>query len=195
MHHKINHQRLADAFTFATIAHAEQKRKGTTIPYVSHLMSVSALVLEHGGDEDQAIAGLLHDVIEDCGAAYEPIIREQFGERVTRIVRACTDADTTPKPPWQQRKTTYLQHLEQESPEVLLVSACDKLHNARAIVSDQHAIGQTVFERFSATQAQVLWYYESLAEIYLSKMPGRLADEVARNVDHMHAMAGGGSAN
>ena len=191
----LNHPRFAYAFSFAATAHAEQKRKGTEIPYISHLMSVSALVLEHEGDEDQAIAGLLHDVIEDCGAAYEPIIQKQFGERVTRIVRACTDADTIPKPPWQQRKATYLQHLVQESPEVLLVSACDKLHNARAIVSDQHAIGQAVFERFSATQAQVLWYYESLAGIYRAKMPGRLANEVARYVDHMHALAGGSSAN
>ena len=191
----LNHQRFADAFAFAATAHAAQKRKGTEIPYVSHLMSVSALVLEHEGDEDQAIAGLLHDVIEDCGAAYEPIIREKFGERVTRIVRACTDADTTPKPPWQQRKATYLQHLEHESPEVLLVSACDKLHNARAIVSDQHAIGTTVFKRFSATQAQVLWYYESLAGIYRARLHGRLAEEVARSVDHMHALAGGSSAN
>lgn len=186
----LNHPRFAYAFSFAATAHAAQKRKGTEIPYISHLMSVSALVLEHGGDEDQAIAGLLHDVIEDCGAAYEPIIREQFGDRVTRIVRACTDADTIPKPPWQERKTSYLQHLEQEGPEVLLVSACDKLHNARAIVSDQHAIGQTVFDRFSATQAQVLWYYESLAGIYRARLPGRLADEVARSVDQMHALAG-----
>ncbi len=185
----LNHQRLADAFAFAASAHSEQLRKGTTIPYVSHLMSVSALVLEHGGDEDQAIAGLLHDVIEDCGAAYEPVIRERFGERVTSIVRACTDADSIPKPPWQVRKETYLQHLQHEGPEVLLVSACDKLHNARAIVSDQHAIGQAVFERFSATRDQVLWYYQSLADIYQAKNPNRLAEEVARAVGVMHALA------
>lgn len=186
----LNHQRLAEAFAFAATAHAAQVRKGTPIPYVSHLMSVSALVLEHGGDEDQAIAGLLHDVIEDCGADHEPAIRERFGERVARIVRACTDTDTTPKPPWQERKETYLRHLEQEGPEVLLVSACDKLHNARAIVSDQHDIGLAVFERFSASQVQVLWYYRTLAEIYRDKMPGRLADEVARTVGVMHDLAG-----
>lgn len=190
MHNMLNHQRLADAFAFAATAHAEQVRKSTTIPYVSHLMSVSALVLEHGGDEDQAIAGLLHDVIEDCGADYEAVIRERFGDRVTRIVRACTDADTTPKPPWQERKEAYLQHLQQEGPEVLLVSASDKLHNARAIVSDLQAIGLDVFERFSASQMQVLWYYRSLAEIYRASLPGRLADEVGRTVGVMHELAG-----
>jgi (p)ppGpp synthase/HD superfamily hydrolase len=188
---RVDHQRLADAFTFAATAHAEQVRKGTTIPYVSHLMSVSALVLEYGGDEDQAIAGLLHDVIEDCGAGYEPAIRERFGERVARIVRACTDADTQPKPPWQERKETYLRHLRQEDPEVLLVSACDKLHNARAIVSDQHAIGLAVFERFSASRDKVLWYYQSLADIYRAKLPGPLAEEVARTVGVMRDFAGG----
>jgi (p)ppGpp synthase/HD superfamily hydrolase len=187
----LNHQRLAEAFAFAATAHAAQVRKGTAIPYVAHVMSVSALVLEHGGDEDQAIAGLLHDVIEDCGIAFEPIIRERFGERVAGIVRACTDADTQPKPPWQERKETYLRHLEQEGPEVLLVSACDKLHNARAIVSDQHAIGMAVFERFSASRDQVLWYYRSLAEIYDDRMPGRLADEVARTVGIMQGLARG----
>lgn len=189
MHTMLNHQRLADAFAFAATAHAEQVRKSTTIPYVSHLMSVSALVMEHGGDEDQAIAGLLHDVIEDCGADYEAVIRERFGERVTRIVRACTDADTTPKPPWQERKEAYLQHLQQEGPEVLLVSASDKLHNARAIVSDLQAIGLDMFKRFSAPKAQVLWYYRSLAGIYQTSLPGRLADEVLRAVDTMHELA------
>ncbi len=193
MHNKLNHQRLADAFAFAATAHAGQPRKSTTIPYISHLMSVSALVLEHGGDEDQAIAGLLHDVIEDCGADYEPTIRERFGERVARIVRACTDADTKPKPDWQVRKETYLRHLQLEGPEVLLVSACDKLHNARAIVSDQHAIGLAVFDRFSASQVQVLWYYRSLTEIYRARLPGRLADEVARTVGVMHELAGASS--
>ena len=191
MNNGVNPDRLADAFTFAATAHAAQVRKGTSIPYVSHLMSVSALVLEHGGDEDQAIAGLLHDVIEDCGIVNEPVIREKFGERVARIVRACTDADTTPKPPWLERKTRYLQHLQQEGPDVLLVSACDKLHNARAIVSDQHAIGSAVFKRFSASREQVLWYYQSLAEIYQAKLPGRLADEVTRTVDVMHELVAG----
>lgn len=184
----LNHQRLSEAFAFAATAHAKQVRKGTTIPYVSHLMSVCALVLEHGGDEEQAIAGLLHDVIEDCGIAYEEAIQERFGERVTRIVRACTDADTTPKPPWQVRKETYLRHLQQEGAEVLLVSACDKLHNARAIVSDQHALGAVVFERFSASREQVLWYYRSLAGIYQVHLPGRLADEVARTVGIMQEL-------
>ncbi|MDI3309273.1 MAG: HD domain-containing protein, partial [Acetobacteraceae bacterium] len=129
-------RRLSEAASFALSIHAEQKRKGTDLPYISHLLSVAGLVLEHGGDEEQAMAGLLHDAIEDCGAEHEAAIRDRFGERVARIVRACTDADTKPKPPWRVRKQAYLRHLEQADTDVLLVSCCDKLHNARAILSD-----------------------------------------------------------
>ena len=108
--------RLADATALALQIHADQLRKGTETPYVAHLLAVAGIVLEHGGDEDQAIAGLLHDAIEDGGAAWEPVIAERFGPRVARIVRACTDADTLPKPPWRARKEAYLVHLVRTLP-------------------------------------------------------------------------------
>lgn len=185
----LNHGRLSEAFVFAASAHREQMRKDTCIPYVAHLMSVCALVLEHGGDEDQALAGLLHDVIEDCGAEHEPVIRRQFGERVAAIVRACTDADVFPKPPWRERKEAYLRHLKTAAAEVLLVSACDKLHNARSIVTDQRAIGNSMFSRFNAGKEGTLWYYRALADVFLARLPGSLAEELDRMVQDMHTLA------
>ena len=147
--HSIRWTRLAEAAAFAFALHADQRRKGTNIPYIAHLMSVAALVIEHGGDEEQAIAGLLHDAIEDMGAEQEDIIKERFGLRVVAIVRACTDADVIPKPPWHERKEQYIEHLEQVGEDVLLVSACDKLHNARAIVQRSEDPGPDVFARFA----------------------------------------------
>jgi (p)ppGpp synthase/HD superfamily hydrolase len=156
---------LTDRFTravdYARIAHAAQVRKGTTIPYLTHLLSVATLVIEHGGNEDQAIAGLLHDLIEDCGEAHEPIIRAQFGDTVARIVRACTDGTAEGKgehttieakrTDWLRRKGQYLKHLAEADDEVLLVSGCDKLHNALAIVADLEnpIVGPRVFDRFT----------------------------------------------
>ena len=185
----LDHRRLAEAFAFAASVHREQLRKSTAIPYVSHLMAVTALVLEHGGDEDQALAALLHDAIEDGGAEYEPVIRNLFGDRVARIVRACTDADVTPKPPWRERKEAYLQHLREEGPDALLVSACDKLHNARAIVADLRNLGNKVFERFNAGRDGTLWYYGALAEVFRERLPGPLAAELDRTVAGIHELA------
>ena len=127
-----------DALVFASRLHAGQLRKGTPVPYVAHLLAVTATVLEHGGDEDEAIAALLHDAVEDQGgAATRAKIRRRFGENVAAIVDGCTDADTIPKPPWQQRKEAYLAHLVGEtSPSVRLVSSADKLHNVRSIIAD-----------------------------------------------------------
>jgi (p)ppGpp synthase/HD superfamily hydrolase len=187
----LNHRRMAEAFAFAASVHRVQLRKDTTIPYVSHLMSVSALVLEQGGDEDQAIAGLLHDVIEDGGPEYEPVIRHMFGERVAALVRACTDADVKPKPPWRERKETYIAHLREAAPDALLVSACDKLHNARAIVADQRAIGNAMFSRFTGGMDGSLWYYKTLSAVFLERLPGPLADELDRTVRDMQMLADG----
>lgn len=176
---------LTDRFTravdYARIAHAAQVRKGTTIPYLTHLLGVAALVIEHGGSEDQAIAGLLHDLIEDCGEHHEPIIRAMFGDAVANIVVACTDGTAAGKgehatpeakrADWSRRKHSYLKHLAEVDDEVLLVSACDKLHNAMAIVRDlEHPqVGQAVFERFTAGRDGTLRYYHSLCEIFLSR--------------------------
>src|SRR5579872_1354566 len=124
--------RFEEALLFATRKHAGQTRNATSVPYIAHLLSVAGLVLEAGGDEDLAIAALLHDVVEDCGGA--PMleeVRSRFGERVAHVVEGCTDTDLDPKPPWRQRKEDYLKHLQMADADVRLVSAADKLHNAR----------------------------------------------------------------
>ncbi|MGX6646888.1 HD domain-containing protein [Maricaulaceae bacterium MS644] len=182
--------RYADALVFAATAHREQTRKGTAIPYLSHLMSVSALVLEYGGDEDQAIAGLLHDAIEDQGgAAMEAQIRERFGDRVAQIVRACTDSDAEPKPPWRARKEAYLATLRDKSDDALLVSQCDKLHNATAILNDARIIGPAIWDRFTGKRDGTIWYYQSLAAIFAERRPGPLAERFARTVSEMETLA------
>ncbi len=185
---------LAAAVAFAFALHAEQCRKGTAIPYIAHLMSVAALVLEHGGDEDQAIAGLLHDAIEDVDAGQEAIISARFRPRVAAIVRACTDADTLPKPPWQARKDAYIAHLEHVDADVLLVSGCDKLHNARAIVSDLRTHGPAMLGRFTGGQAGTLWYYAALAEVLSRRLPGALAVDLTEAMRDMQRLANGGGA-
>lgn len=181
---------MGAAAEMAARLHAGQVRKGTSIPYVSHLFAVAALVMEYGGDEDQACAALLHDAIEDCGAEHEATIREHFGPRVAAIVRACTDADVQPKPPWRARKEAYLAHLEHADRDALLVSAADKLHNARAIAADLHVHGGEVFTRFKAGREGTLWYYGALAEVFSCRLPGPLAAELARAVKEMRVAAG-----
>ncbi|MFL1462061.1 HD domain-containing protein [Roseococcus sp. DSY-14] len=180
---------LAEAASLAFRLHGPQRRKGTAIPYVSHLMAVAALVLEHGGDEEQAVAALLHDAIEDCGAEHEAEIAARFGPRVAAIVRACTDAEVLPKPPWRARKEAYLAHLEGAGADALLVSACDKLHNARAIVEDLRELGPGMMARFNAGRDGTLWYYRALAEAFARLLPGRLSAELGRAVTEMEALA------
>ena len=183
-------KKLADAFNLALILHDGQTRKGTSIPYASHLMSVSALVLEHGGDEEQAIAGLLHDALEDCGPEHAQTIREKFGDRVLQIVESCTDGvpdEGGKKPDWKIRKEAYIAHLSNASQDALLVSACDKLHNARAILLDLRTIGPSVFERFKAGKDGTLWYYSKLSDIFVTRIPGALSDEIHRTVSLIKA--------
>jgi (p)ppGpp synthase/HD superfamily hydrolase len=176
--------RISEALALAVQAHEKQVRKGTLIPYVAHPMAVASIALEFGADEDQAIAALLHDVLEDGGAQYGPVIKERFGERVLAIVDGCTDGvpdASGQKADWGERKRAYLAHLAQASDDVLLVSGSDKLHNARAIVSDLLKIGPDVFNRFTAGRDGTLWYYRSLAEIFEQRrapMAAILAAEV-----------------
>ncbi|HME25717.1 MAG TPA: HD domain-containing protein [Acetobacteraceae bacterium] len=181
--------RLAAAAAYTMEIHAHQIRKGANTPYIGHLLQVAGLVLEHGGDEDQAIAGMLHDAIEDVGVEQEAVIAERFGPRVARIVRACTDADTFPKPPWRARKEAYIAHLEQCDQEVLFVSAADKLHNARSIVTDLRALGPAMFDRFTAPKEGTLWYYASLSEVFRRLLPGALAEELTETVTTMQRLA------
>jgi (p)ppGpp synthase/HD superfamily hydrolase len=180
--------RYSDALVYAALTHRGQVRKGTATPYLSHLLAVSSLVMEHEGGEDEAIGGLLHDVIEDVGPAEAPIIAARFGDAVLQIVLGCTDAAVFPKPPWRERKERYLAHLDSAPPSVLLVSCCDKLHNATAILNDLDRIGPGVFERFTAGRDGTLWYYRSLADVFvrLGTLP---ASRLARAVEQIERKA------
>lgn len=184
--------KIAQALALAVEAHNGQKRKGTSIPYVAHPMGVASIALEYGADEEQAMAALLHDVVEDCGASYGDRIRRQFGDRVANIVAGCTDSvpDANGDKPgnWEDRKRAYLAHLVSASDEVLLVCGSDKLHNARAIVNDLLNIGETVFEKFTANKANVLWYYESLAQIFESRETP-MAKALRETVDQMKRLS------
>lgn len=189
--------RFQDAFALASAVHATQVRKQTTVPYLAHLMSVAALVLEHGGGEDAAIAGLLHDAVEDSpdGAAMAARIREQFGDHVADTVLACSDAIAAPgqpKAPWPERKRAYIGRLAQETnPDTLLVSACDKLHNARSIVADLRAHGSATWQRFQQQDPDAqLWYFDSLVSIYRERhIHQELLGELDRTLAAMHALA------
>ncbi|MDE2234773.1 MAG: HD domain-containing protein [Gammaproteobacteria bacterium] len=184
--------RFSDALTYAEEVHRRQNRKGTEVPYVAHLLAVCALVLEHGGDEDQAIAALLHDMVEDQGGlARLNEIREKFGERVADMVAACSDAVTSPKPPWDQRKQKYLALLAEHDPAIRLVSCADKLHNARAILRDYESQGNEVWQRFNGGKQGTLWYYRSLADRYLALNLGPMAVELKRVVTRLEEAAGG----
>jgi GTP pyrophosphokinase len=156
-------QRFSQALVFAVELHRHQVRKGTSIPYVSHLLSVAGLALDNGANEDEAIAALLHDAIEDQGGApTRDEIHRRFGDTVTAIVEGCTDADVVPKPPWRERKEKYIAHVRSAPPSVRLVSSCDKLHNARAILADLRSQGEAVWSRFAGGKEGTLWYYRAL---------------------------------
>jgi hypothetical protein len=174
--------RFARALRFALAAHGEQKRKGTQIPYVSHLVQVAGLVLEHGGDADQAIAGLLHDAIEDCEGVSEPELRERFGPEVARIVQAMSDLieGDTPRrrSPWLERKRRFITQLRHQDERVRLVAGCDKLDNLRSILADLHAEGPPTLARFHAAPPQLRWYYEQVRRALGAGLPERLLREL-----------------
>jgi (p)ppGpp synthase/HD superfamily hydrolase len=185
--------RFAEALTLAATLHQSQFRKGTTIPYVSHLLAVAALVLENHGSEDEAIAALLHDAVEDCGGA--PVlmrIRDTFGDHVADIVNGCTDAYVDPKPEWRKRKLDYLERLGHARASERLVSAADKVHNARAILSDLREHGGGVWDRFKTGKDGTLWYYRALSDIYAKKGPAPLARELDRAVTAIETEFNGG---
>jgi GTP pyrophosphokinase len=172
--------RFEQALVYAHRLHATQTRKGSGTPYVSHLLAVASLVIEAGGDEETAIAALLHDGPEDQGGlATLDEIRQRFGDRVADIVAACSDSFGEPKPPWAQRKHDYLAALPGAAPEVLLVSCADKLHNARAILRDYRTCGERLWTRFSGGRDGTLWYYRALVEHYRrAPSPPALLDDL-----------------
>lgn len=184
--------RFEQAMTYASTVHAGQVRKGTPIPYLSHLLAVAALVLEHGGDEDEAIAALLHDAVEDAGGRPRLLdVQLRFGDRVAEIVLGCTDAEVCPKPPWRARKEAYIAHLQDTSDSARLVSCCDKLHNSRTIVADLRIHGDEVWKKFTGKRDGTLWYYTTLLGEYRRLGVSQpLVDELARTVEAMTALAG-----
>jgi (p)ppGpp synthase/HD superfamily hydrolase len=184
------------AFHLASGLHHAQPRKGSGTPYIAHLMSVAALVLESGGDEDLAIAALLHDAVEDQGGLPTlETIRHLFGDRVAGVVRECSDSESTDpnkKLPWHQRKQAYLEHLRSASPDTLLVSVADKLHNARAILGDYRSNGDEVWRRFSreASKADHLNYYRTLVTIFRqTAAPVAMVNELDRVVCELEGLS------
>jgi len=185
--------RFSQALVYAHELHQNQVRKGTSIPYISHLMAVSAIALEHGANEDQAIAALLHDSLEDApqysGRSRRMIEQEiatQFGTPVLKIVLSCTDTNSEGhKEDWWERKKAYLQHLEAMDDAVLLVSNADKLHNAQCIWRDYQNLGETLWSRFTAGKVGTLWYYQNLAELFNRRRPSPLASDLQKVVNEL----------
>ena len=180
---------FTEALTYATELHANQVRKSSGVPYISHLLGVTSIALEYGANEDEAIAALLHDAVEDRGgAATREEIRRRFGDTVTAIVDGCTDAETIPKPPWRQRKEAYIATIPQASSSVILVSAADKLHNARAILKDYRTLGETVWERFKGGKDGTLWYYRAVVEAFSARGKTSLIEELERVVAELEQL-------
>jgi (p)ppGpp synthase/HD superfamily hydrolase len=178
------------ALGFAARLHSAQRRKGTDIPYVAHLLAVASLVLEHGGTEEEAIAALLHDAIEDQGGqATREVIARMFGEKVAAIVQGCSDTDVVPKPPWRARKEAYVAHVRRAPPSVRLVSAADKLHNARSILANYRELGDELWSRFNGGKEGTLWYYRALVGAYRASGESTLVDELERVVVELERLA------
>ncbi|MDQ7844205.1 MAG: HD domain-containing protein [Armatimonadota bacterium] len=184
-------RKFQQALRYVHRLHRGQYRKRTRIPYIGHLLVVAGLVLEYGGDEDLAIAALLHDAVEDQGGRKTLAqIRRRFGGRVASIVGECSDRLTVRKSPWRVRKETYLTHLRTASEGALLVSLADKVHNASTIVKDLHRVGDRVWSRFGGGKAGTLWYYRRLVDTFRqTTAPADLVGELARRVSQMHRLA------
>ncbi|MDA2935157.1 HD domain-containing protein [Acidobacteria bacterium AH-259-D05] len=176
-------EKFARALSYAFSLHSTQTRKVKQTPYVAHLMAVASIVLENGGNEDEAIAALLHDAVEDQGGRrILEEIQENFGDAVALIVEGCSDSETFPKPPWKERRNEHLAHLREESPSTRLVYAADKLHNAREILRDYQKLGEKLWDRFNAGKEDQLWYYRSLVEIFREIGPKGLGAQLGRVV-------------
>jgi (p)ppGpp synthase/HD superfamily hydrolase len=187
--------RFTDALSYAAALHAQQRRKLSGEPYVAHLLAVAALVLEHGGNEDEAIAALLHDAVEDQGGLPTLAeIRRRFGPTVADIVEGCTDTADSPKPPWRQRKEAYIARLNGASASIRLVSAADKLHNARSILRDYRRIGEALWSHFRGGRDGTLWYYRTVAETLKTaagspSAADALVEELDRTVTEIERLA------
>lgn len=175
--------KFEEALVYATRLHANQTRKISGIPYIAHLLSVAALILEAGGTEEEAIAGLLHDAVEDQGGkSTREEIRQRFGETVVAIVDGCTESDTHPKPPWQERKQRYLENLHHASASVRRVSLADKLHNARSLLADYRQHGSSIWKQFKTGKEGTLWFYQQLQQVYSATGSDFLTQDFSRVV-------------
>ena len=160
---KFDLDKYLEAYVYSYKLHKKQTRKGSNIPYFTHLSSVSNLIIENNGTTTQAIAGLLHDAVEDQGGAKTlAVIKRKFGPRVAKIVDQCSDTTIKPKPPWKTRKIKYIENIKNKTQDTLLVSLCDKYHNANCILSDYQKVGEEIWDRFTASKQETFWYYESL---------------------------------
>jgi GTP pyrophosphokinase len=183
--------RFDQALVYAADAHATQVRKGSSTPYMAHLLGTCSIALEYGADENEAIAALLHDAVEDQGGRGRlDDIRARFGADVAEIVAGCTDSFQIPKLPWEERKQAYLAHLPNASKSVLLVSASDKLYNAQATLRDLHRVGNDVWKRFNVPREKTLWYYHALVTVFQHTGPATLCDELDRTVSEIERIAG-----
>lgn len=180
---------LVEGLRFAASAHSGQRRRGTSVPYVSHLIQVAGLVMEHGGDIDQIVAGLLHDVIEDCEDVDRASLGIQFGAEVVRIVEICSDLLETDTPnaksAWLPRKRYYISKLREADPRAQLIVACDKLHNLRSLIADLKQSGVETLTRFNATPAQTRWYYDEVREVLGPDLPASLIDEIDALIEQL----------
>ncbi len=183
-------EKLEEALLYAARLHRDQKRKGTDTPYVTHLLAVAAIVGENGGSEDEVVAALLHDAPEDQGGKERlEDIRARFGEEIAEIVDGCVDTYEEPKPAWRPRKKAYIERMPSESASVQLVSAADKLHNARSILADVRDVGEDLWSRFTGGKEGTLWYYRALAEAYTAVEASPVVEELNRVVREIEALA------
>ena len=184
-----NFQRALD---YAARLHGDQSRKGTRVPYITHLLAVAAIVGENGGTEDEVVAALLHDSPEDRGGeARLRDIRLRFGHAVAEIVAGCSDTYEDPKPPWRERKERHLAHLAGASDSVRLVSAADKLHNARSVLSDYRAVGDVLWDRFNGGREGTLWFYRAVVDTLRVEQNDPTVEEIGRVVSELERLAGG----
>jgi (p)ppGpp synthase/HD superfamily hydrolase len=184
-------EKFEEALRYAACVHRDQTRKGTPIPYVTHLLAVAAIVGENGGTENEVVAALLHDAPEDQGGeARLENIRVQFGDEVARIVAGNTDTFEDPKPPWRKRKERYVAHVAHASHSVRLVSAADKLHNARSVLADLRSFGDELWSRFNGGKMGTLWYYRTLVEGFKSNGSNPVVEELDRVVGELERLAG-----
>jgi (p)ppGpp synthase/HD superfamily hydrolase len=182
--------RIVDAFAFTYELHRGQMRKGSPTPYITHLMSVAAIVGRHGGDEDQVIAALLHDAVEDQGGqATLRRIRERFGDDVAAYVAGCSDSDARPKPPWRERKEEFIERARQASAKLRLIIAADKLDNVRSLVGDLHERGNAAWKVFKGDRDDTLWYYAEMVRALSREWSHPLLRELAEAVDLLHRLA------